>query len=126
MIKPKKLIVDDDHSISELLQVTLESRGYDVSVDHGVRSGLALACSKTPHVILLDVAMPKKDGLELLKEVRNFHDLSDTPVIMITAKGETDVVAKAMLLEVVDFVAKTFEIGTLVKRVMKWTQTLSE
>lgn len=120
MIKPKTLIIDYDHSIANLLQFTLESRGYDVSVAYDARSGLTLACSKTPHVTLLDVAMPKKDGLELLKEIRTFSDLRDTPVIMITAKGETDVVARVIQPKVVDFVVKPFEIDTLVKRVTKW------
>ena len=120
MIRPKILIVDDDYSITHMLEFLLESRGYDVSSAHDALTGIGLACSKTPDLILLDYGLPDKDGLEFLKHIRSFEDLRDTPVIMITARGEKEIITQSLQFGVVDFVVKPFEIEILVERILNW------
>ena len=120
MIRPKILIIDDDQSITNMLEFLLESRGYDVSSAHDSLTGVGMACSNTPNLILLDYGLPDKDGLAFLKHIREFEDLRDTPVIMITARGMKEIITKSLQLGVVDFIVKPFEIENLVERVVNW------
>ena len=120
MIRPKILIIDDDHSITNMLEFLLESRGYDVSSAHDSLTGIGIACKNTPDLILLDYGLPDKNGLDFLKHIREFEDLRDTPVIMITARGMKEIIKKSLQLGVVDFIVKPFEIESLVERIDNW------
>jgi DNA-binding response OmpR family regulator len=109
------LVVEDDPSIALGLRINLEGEGYEVlSADDGER-GLALAVERSPDVILLDVMLPKMNGLHVLQAVRE-RGLS-MPIIMLSARtGEMDKVA-GLELGAEDYVAKPFSLAELLARV---------
>ena len=84
---PRILIVDDDRALADLLAEYLQREGFVVDVAHDSEAGLALLHNQSsrPDLLILDVMMPGRDGLETLRELRLKHRL---PVIMLSAKGE--------------------------------------
>lgn len=86
MANIKILVVDDDENICELLRLYLEKDGYDVQIALDGEAALEKFRHYNPDLILLDIMMPKKDGMHVLQEIRK---TSDVPVIMITAKAES-------------------------------------
>lgn len=114
------LIVDDDQAICEYVQTILEKDGFQVkwvtdplAVEDEVRQG-------DYHVIILDVMMPKLDGIEVLRRIRGID--SDIAVIMFTAHPNLDTAVAAMKLDAVDYIKKPFnvdEFREVLARVMK-------
>jgi DNA-binding response OmpR family regulator len=113
--KKRVLVVEDDEAIATGLSLNLNLEGYDASVaEDGVR-GLELLRQHRPDLVLLDISMPNKDGLELLAELRGSGD--STPVIVLSAReGEYDKVA-ALRLGADDYVTKPFALAELMARV---------
>src|SRR5580693_7024489 len=109
------LVVEDDASISLGLRINLEGEGYEVlSAEDGER-GLSLAVERSPDVILLDVMLPKMNGLHVLQAIRE-RGLA-MPIIMLSARtGEMDKVA-GLELGAEDYVAKPFSLAELLARV---------
>jgi len=83
--KSKVLLVDDDVELTDLLTDYLEQEGFDVTVAHDGREGIAKALSGQHDVAVLDVMMPQMSGIEVLKHIRS---TSRMPVLMLTAKGD--------------------------------------
>jgi hypothetical protein len=81
----KILVVDDDREVSQCLSVRLQSAGYDVVSAADGEAGLAAAFEHHPDAVVLDVRMPKKDGLAVLKEIRADESLKNTPIVMLSA-----------------------------------------
>ena len=108
------LIVEDDHNIQELLQLYLEKEGYAVTVASDGGQGLAKFRSIKPDLVLLDVMMPVMDGWSVCKAIRAD---SQTPIIMLTAKGETDDKVSGLKAGADDYVTKPFEMKELLARV---------
>ena len=113
MLDTKILVVDDDNNISELLRLYFENEGYEVKTANDGAEGVNAFKAFEPDLVLLDVMMPKKDGWQVLREIR---EMSSKPVIMITAKG--DVFDKVLGLELGadDFVVKPFDTKELSAR----------
>ena len=86
MANEKILVVDDDTNICELLRLYLTKEGYQVTTANDGEEGLEKFNQLKPDMVLLDVMMPKMDGLEVCRRIRK---LGNTPVMMLTAKGET-------------------------------------
>ena len=86
MANEKILVVDDDTNICELLRLYLTKEGYQVTVANDGEEGLEKFNQVKPDMVLLDVMMPKMDGLEVCRRIRK---AGNTPVMMLTAKGET-------------------------------------
>ena len=108
------LIVEDDHNIQELLQMYLEKEGYAVTVASDGGQGLAKFRSIKPDLVLLDVMMPVMDGWAVCKAIRAD---SQTPIIMLTAKGETDDKVTGLKSGADDYVTKPFEMKELLARI---------
>ena len=108
------LIVEDDRNIQELLQLYLEKEGYAVTVASDGGQGLAKFRSIKPDLVLLDVMMPVMDGWAVCKAIRAD---SQTPIIMLTAKGETDDKVSGLKSGADDYVTKPFEMKELLARV---------
>lgn len=108
------LLVDDDHNISHLVRLYLEKERFAVTeCDRGDKAVEAFhACN--PSLVLLDVMLPGKDGLEVLREIRS---VSRVPVIMLTAKDETFDKVLGLELGADDYITKPFENKELVARV---------
>lgn len=110
----KVLVVDDDKNIGEVLKMYLESSGYTVRVAYDGRDAQEIFLNYKPDLVLLDVMLPYIDGIDVLKWIRKDHE---TPVIMITAKGETFDKVLGLELGADDYIVKPFEPKELMARV---------
>ena len=108
------LIVEDDANIRELLQLYLEKDGYAVTLAADGGQGLEKFRAIKPDLVLLDVMMPVMDGWAVCKAIRAE---GDTPVIMLTAKGETDDKVAGLKAGADDYVTKPFEMKELLARI---------
>ena len=112
---PKKiLVVDDEKPISDIIKFNLIKEGFDVETAYDGEEAVEKVEEYNPDLLILDLMLPKKDGLEVAREVRQTHDM---PIIMVTAKGgEID---KVLGLEMGadDYVTKPFSNRELVARV---------
>lgn len=114
MTDTKILVVDDDPNISDLLKVYFENEGYDVKTASDGAEGLTAFKIYEPDLVLLDIMLPKKDGWQVCREIR---EISSKPVIMITAKGEVFDKVLGLELGADDFVVKPFDMKELSARV---------
>jgi len=110
----KLLVVDDDPNICEVLKLYFENEGYKVKTANDGAEGIASFKLYDPDLVLLDIMMPRKDGWQVCREIR---EISSKPVIMITAKGE--VIDKVLGLELGadDFIVKPFDMKELSARI---------
>lgn len=110
----KILVVDDEKPISDIVKFNLEKEGYEVVVAYDGEEAIAVVNEENPDLIVLDLMLPKKDGLEVTREVRKSHDM---PIIMVTAKDQE--IDKVLGLEMGadDYVTKPFSNRELVARV---------
>lgn len=81
----KILLVDDDFTLADMYSERLEASGYSVVISHDGESGLAAAQKEKPDIILLDIMMPKMNGLDVAKTLREDPELAKTPIIFLTA-----------------------------------------
>jgi DNA-binding response OmpR family regulator len=114
--KPYILVAEDDQAIATGLAMNLELEGYRTSVaEDGEIAAQVIAGDDPPDLVLLDIGMPRKDGLELLTELRDAENA--TPVIVLSARlSESDKVA-ALRLGADDYVTKPFALAELMARV---------
>jgi len=110
----KILVVDDDPHIRELVRVFLRGEGFDVYEAADGQEALARLESVKADLVIVDVMMPRLDGWELTRQLRQGGDL---PVLMLTAKGETSQKVKGFQLGADDYLTKPFEPLELVARV---------
>ncbi len=111
---PKILVVDDEKPISDIVKFNLDKEGYDVVTAYDGEEALEKVESEEPDLILLDLMLPKIDGLEVARQVRAKHNI---PIIMVTAKdSELDKVV-GLELGADDYVTKPFSNRELVARV---------
>ena len=123
MMDKKILVIDDDTNICEMLKIYMENEGYEVKTANDGAEGVNFFKMYEPDIVLLDIMLPKKDGWQVCREIR---EIAPKPVIMITAKG--DVFDKVLGLELGadDFVVKPFdmkELSARVKAVLRRYQT---
>jgi two-component system alkaline phosphatase synthesis response regulator PhoP len=114
---PTVLVVDDDPVIQKLLQVNFEMEGYDVVVAGDGEEGLALAREERPDLVLLDVMMPKMNGLDVAAALRSDKVTEAIPIIMLSAKAQASDVQAGLDLGVDDYVTKPFDPLELLERV---------
>lgn len=110
----KILIVDDDANICELLRLYLEKDGFDTVVASDGEQALDFASKVSPDLILLDIMIPKLDGWQVCREIRK---TMNTPIIMLTAKGETFDKILGLELGADDYVSKPFDTKEVVARI---------
>ncbi len=109
----KILLVDDDRELTSLLKELLDMEGFNVLVAHDGEQALALL-DDSVDLLLLDVMMPKKNGIDTLKELRQTHQ---TPVIMLTARGSELDRVLGLELGADDYLPKPFNDRELVARI---------
>ena len=112
--KEKILIVDDDENIAELVSLYLVKELYETLIACDGEEALRLFSSERPDMVLLDIMLPGMDGYEVLKEIRR---QSQTPVIMLSAKGEVFDKVLGLELGADDYMEKPFDSKELVARV---------
>ena len=110
----KILVVDDDRNICELLKLYLENEGYSVFVANDGQQAVEMFQAKSPELVLLDIMLPKMDGWQVCREIRK---VSNAPIIMLTAKGETFDKVLGLELGADDYMIKPFDSKELVARV---------
>ena len=110
----KILIVDDDANICELLRLYLEKDGFDTVVANDGEQAVEYASKYSPDLILLDIMLPKLDGWQVCREIRK---TSETPIIMLTAKGETFDKILGLELGADDYVSMPFDTKEVIARI---------
>jgi len=117
MGKPTILVVDDESHIVELVKFNLEKEGYHVITAENGKEAAEMAKMKKPDLIILDVMLPEMDGYEVCRIIQKDSEISDTPIIMLTAKCEE--IDKVLGLEIGadDYVTKPFSPRELLARV---------
>jgi two-component system, OmpR family, response regulator ChvI len=109
-------LIDDEENITTSLKMTLESAGYDVSVYHDGESGYNALIHTPPDLAVLDIKMPRMDGLEVLRKLRNDAD-SSLPVIMLTSKDDEEDELEGFDCGADDYVTKPFSQKLLLARI---------
>ncbi|OON98663.1 MAG: DNA-binding response regulator [Epulopiscium sp. Nele67-Bin004] len=110
----KVVVVEDEKAISDIIKYNLEKEGYEVQVAYDGVSGLELIEETNPDIILLDIMMPKMDGLQVCKKVRQTKNM---PIIMLTAKAEEIDKVVGLELGADDYITKPFGMRELIARV---------
>ena len=108
------LVVDDEPQIRRLLKATLAARGYEVALAEDGQEALDVAASWRPEVILLDLGLPKIDGLEVCRQVREW---SLAPIIVLTVRDSEEDKVKALDLGADDYLTKPFGTDELLARI---------
>ena len=112
--RPRILVVDDEPQLIRVLRTGLKSRGYDIRSAADGLAGLELFNDWRPDLVITDLAMPNVDGLELCRRLR---EISQVPIIVLSAKGEEKTKVEALDIGADDFVTKPFGIDELLARV---------
>ena len=110
----KVLIVEDDHNIADLLRLYLEKDGYEVSIALDGLKGVEQFRSFQPDLVLLDVMLPAMDGWSVCRTIRGE---SKTPIIMLTAKSETEDKVFGLKQGADDYITKPFEMKEVLARI---------
>jgi DNA-binding response OmpR family regulator len=113
------LVIDDDKNICEVIKLYLQKEGYKATLAYDGQAGIDEFMRETPELIVLDIMMPRKDGWEVLKQIRK---TSDVPVIMLTAKGETFDKVLGLELGADDYIVKPFDPKEFIARVKAVTR----
>ena len=111
------LVVDDEQDLVEIVTSHLSDRGYRIVTAADGVEGFETAKREKPHLIILDIMMPRMSGLEMLDLLRGNSELASTPVLMLSAQGLTRNILQAEQLRAVEFVIKPFTRDVLVKAV---------
>lgn len=112
--KVKILIVDDDVHIAELISLHMEKQGYETQEIYSGNEVIDAFKQFAPHMVLLDIMLPGKDGYQLCREIRQ---ISNVPIIMLTAKGEVFDKVLGLEMGADDYIVKPFDSKELVARV---------
>lgn len=126
MVNIKVLVVDDDENICDLLRLYLEKDGYSVRIANDGEQALKVFGEFQPDIMLLDIMMPKKDGLAVLEEIRKH---SSIPVIMVTAKAESFDKLQSFNLGTDDYIVKPFdakEVLARIKAILRRSSNITE
>lgn len=123
------LIIEDEVDIAELIAFNMSRAGFNTHVANDGLSGIKSILKQRPDIIILDFMMPKMDGLQVLKAIHNDPKVKHIPIIMLTAKGQTEDKIKALEEGVDDYITKPFSPKELVLRVqtvLKRTEHIPE
>lgn len=121
--KIKILIVEDDKYISNFIAVSLEKQHYDVIVADSAASGLFMFQTHHPDLVLLDLGLGDRDGLEIIEELRSF---SEIPILVVSARAQEKEKIQALDLGANDYITKPFHMGELMARIRVATRDLDK
>lgn len=115
-MKPYVLIVEDEDALATLLEYNFEKEGYEVGLAMDGEEALIMAAERTPDLILMDWMLPKLSGIEACRRLRRREETRNTPIIMLTARGdETDRIT-GLDYGADDYIVKPFSIPELFAR----------
>jgi two-component system alkaline phosphatase synthesis response regulator PhoP len=113
----KVLVVDDEESILELLKYNLEKQGYDVRTALDGQIGVDIAKKFHPDLVLLDIMMPKMDGVEACRQIKAMPELANTYVVFLTARSEEYSEVAAFDVGADDYITKPIKPRALMSRI---------
>lgn len=116
MDKLTVLVIDDDPVILELLRVNFEIEGFDVICASDGEEGLQRAQTDRPDIVISDIMMPRRDGLQLLNDLKADPLTEDLPVILLSAKAQRAEVQQGLELGADDYITKPFDPLELIDR----------
>lgn len=111
----KVLVVDDNEQIRMALRVTLEDEGHEIVEAADGLEALDLSAEESPDLVLLDIGMPRMDGIEALKRLKAFSVTRNIPVVMVTALNDRETVATAVKLGLRDYIVKPWSTDDLIE-----------
>ncbi len=117
----KILLVDDERDLVFYTKLFLEGQGYEITEAYDGRQALDVLAEMKPDLVVLDVAMPRLSGWDVLRVMQDDDDLKDIPVLMLTARDEDADKAKGWTLGVTWYQTKPFELDELalvIERIM--------
>ena len=114
MFDDSVLIIEDDATLRRGLKDNFELRGYSVRSAADGEEGLQAALSSKPDLIVLDIMLPKLNGFEICRQVREAE--LDMPIIMLTAKGQEEDIVRGLTLGADDYMTKPFSVKELLAR----------
>jgi len=123
MEKKKILIVEDDSILQKALQEFLDGEGFEIFSALDGEEGIKLGKEKKPDLVLLDIILPKKDGYEVLKELKSDENTKKIPVILLTNLGSLNDVERAIEMGANTYLIKADykleEVSSKIKEVLK-------
>jgi len=118
---PKKiLVVDDETELVEMLKMRLEANNYTVITAPDGKVGLEQAIKEKPNLIILDIMMPEIDGFEVLDQLKKNEITRSTPVLMLTAKDDTNAILESQELKATDHLIKPFDPEELLRLIGRY------
>ena len=109
------LVVEDEKKLAGFIRKGLEEHGFGVTVSHDGNEAYALACAESFDLVVLDIMLPGRDGLSILKNLRDRRNTA--PVILVTARTETNERVEGLNLGADDYIAKPFFMDELLARI---------
>jgi two-component system response regulator MtrA len=119
-VSDRILVVDDDPALAEMLTIVLRGEGYTVAVCADGASAVRAFEEERPDAVLLDVMLPGSDGIDVCRRIRA---VADTPIIMLTARGDTSDVVEGLEAGADDYVVKPFKPKELIARLRAQMRT---
>src|SRR5437588_11956323 len=119
MSRPKILVIEDERPLVEVLTYNLEREGFEVLLASDGQEGLRQAQLKLPDLIVLDLMLPTKPGLEVCQELRMGARTREIPIIMVTAKAEESDQLVGFATGADDYVTKPYSMKVLIQRIKK-------
>jgi len=113
-MKPLVLVIEDDPQIRRFLRATLAAEDYQFHEAVTAAEGSAQAAARQPDLVLLDLGLPDRDGLDVIREIRSW---SQMPIVVLSARGQEKDKIAALDLGADDYVAKPFAVGELLARI---------
>ncbi|SHF43906.1 response regulator transcription factor [Pedobacter caeni] len=120
MEKIRLLLVEDENVLALVIKETLETRGFEVKVAANGVEGWSMYNLNKPDICIVDIMMPRKDGLSLVADIREVD--SNTPIILLTARTQTEDVLKGLEIGADDYMKKPFSMEELILRVKSLTR----
>lgn len=105
----KILIADDEEDVKVVVQLFLESKGYDIVTAYDGLDAMDRAREEKPDLIILDVMMPIIDGFEVCKKLKEDPDLKDIPVVMLSASSHAESKQRGIEVGAVEYIVKPFD-----------------
>lgn len=111
------LVVDDEQDLLDLIEYNLKKEGFDVLKAEDGKEGIKMARKHSPDLILLDIMMPKMDGLEAVEVIRNDEELKRIPIIFLTARGDEKTEVEGLNKGGDDYITKPISTTKLISRI---------
>jgi len=111
------LVVDDEQDLLDLIEYNLKKEGFDVLKAENGQQGIDIAKENKPDLVLLDIMMPKMDGLTVCEKIRKNNNTSSIPIIFLTARGDEKTEIEGLNLGADDYITKPISTTKLISRI---------